>query len=115
MHRMKSNMKPPAQRISFTPGFHRSIRNYVLCLAAVPLLAASFAQGQSLNIKLWTGGTFTGGWSPAIINTGSGYVVNNVSYNPASANVFCHDMTVGFDPFISASVDIVNTTTAIQT
>src|SRR6266705_442266 len=86
----------------------QSIRKSVAWLAVLPVLASSFAQAQSaLNIHLWINGTSAGQWTPAIINTGSGYMVNDVSYHPAGASIFCYNMTLDFDPFISASVDVI--------
>ncbi len=107
---MGRSMKPPTQRT-----ISSSLRKYAVWLTALPVLAASFVQAQSLDVKLWTGSSLSGGWALPIINTGSGYVVNNVNYNPGGAvSIFCHDMTVGFDPFISASVDVINNTASVQ-
>jgi hypothetical protein len=107
---MAHSMKPPTQRT-----ISASLRKYAVWLTALPVLAASFAQAQSLDVKIWTGSTLSGGWALPVINTGSGYVVNNVNYNPGGAvSIFCHDMTVGFDPFISASVDVINNTASVQ-
>ena len=93
----------------------QSIRKSVAWLAVLPVLASSFAQAQSaLDIHLWIGGTSAGEWTPAIINTGTGYKVNDVSYHPAGASIFCYNMTLDFDPFISASVDVVNNTASVQ-
>jgi PEP-CTERM motif len=90
------------------------LRRYAFPLALL-LLASSFAQAQlTLDIKLLQGDTTIGEWHPPIINTGSGYMVNDVTYRPSGATVSCYNMTVGFDPFISASVNVVNNTTSIQ-
>jgi PEP-CTERM motif len=92
-----------------------TIRKYWVCLTLLPLLTSSFVQAQStLDIKLSIGGTAAGEWHPAIINTGNGYIINNVHYNPVGASLYCYDMSVGFDPFISASVDVINNTASIQ-
>jgi hypothetical protein len=53
-------------------------------------------------------------WTPAIIDTGSGYKINDVTYTMPVASVFFHDVTLSSDPFISASVDVVNNTTTVQ-
>jgi hypothetical protein len=93
------------------------VRKYAVWLTVLPLLTCSLAQAQNLDIQLWMGGTERGEWHPAILPdpTTGNYMINNVTYNPSGvANVFCHDMTVGFDPFISASVDVVNTTATTQ-
>src|SRR2546423_9957234 len=92
----------------------QSMRKYAVWLTVLPVLAASFAQAQTLDIKLLMGGTAAGEWHPAIISTGSGYMVNNVSYNPFGASIYCYNMTLDYDPFLSASVDVQNNTTAVQ-
>src|SRR5262245_22685192 len=90
------------------------LRRCALSLTVL-LLASTFAQAQlTLDIKLLQGGTTIGEWHPPIINTGSGYMVPDVTYNPTGASISCYNMTVGFDPFISASVNVVNNTTSIQ-
>ena len=106
-------MNAAAQRpISF---LQKSMRKCGIWLAVLPVLASSFAQAQSaLNIHLWINGASAGQWTPAIINTGSGYMVNDVHYNPVGASIFCYNMTLDFDPFISASVDVVNNTASVQ-
>jgi PEP-CTERM motif len=91
-------------------------RKYWVWLTVLPVIASSFAQAQStLDIKLSIGGTLAGEWHPPIINTGSSYIINDVHYNPVGASLFCYNMSVGFDPFISASVDVINNTASIQT
>jgi hypothetical protein len=95
----------------------KSMRKYQGCLRILAVLALSLSWAdaqQTLDIRLLEGGTTVGEWRPAIINTGSGYVINDVTYNPAGANMRCYNMSVGFDPFISASVDVINTTASLQ-
>jgi hypothetical protein len=97
--------------------FRGSIRKYGVWLAVLPLLASFVAQGQlpSLDIKLWDGATSLGDWKPPVIDTGTGYSVNNVTYTPGPATLSLYNTTVGYDPFISASVDVVNNTASVQT
>jgi len=94
-----------------------SMLKHGIWIVLLALLASFSSQAQqTLDIQLLMGGTLAGEWHPAIIDDGNGnYHINNVTYNPAGvANIFCHDMSVGFDPFISASVDVVNTTATTQ-
>jgi hypothetical protein len=113
MRTFKMNMG--AQRTSSESVMQRWVRKYAVWLTVLPVLAASFAQAQpTLEVELSNGGTTMGDWYAPIINTGSGYIINDVTYNPVGASVRCYNMSVGFDPFISASVDIINNTASIQ-
>ena len=96
-------------------GLQRMLRGYAVLLTVLAALFSSLAQGQQyLDVKLLNGAS-TWEWHPLIIDLGNGnFMVNNVTYNPSGASVYCHDMTVGFDPFISASVDVVNNTATTQ-
>jgi PEP-CTERM motif len=108
-------MNPGVQRTLSKSVMQRWLRRCAVWLTVLPVLASSFAQAQqTLDIKLLQGGTTIGEWHPAIINTGSGYMVNDVTYNPVGVTMHCYNMTVGFDPFISASVNVVNNTASIQ-
>src|SRR6516165_6617912 len=110
-------MKLAAQPIAPGSSLQRSLRKYVFWLTVLPVLASSFAQAQqlSLDITLADNGVTIGQWHPLLIDTGNGsYKVNDVTYNPSGVSVFCHDMTMSIDPFISASVDVVNNTLAVQ-
>ncbi|HSU54653.1 MAG TPA: PEP-CTERM sorting domain-containing protein [Candidatus Dormibacteraeota bacterium] len=74
------------------------------------------AQAQlSLDISLSVNGSAAGEWKPAIIQTASNSIVNNVGYTTANASLWFHDISVDSDPSISASVDVVNTTGSVQT
>jgi hypothetical protein len=96
-------------------GIKGLLRKCVVWLTVLPVLALSFAQAQqSPDIQLWTGSTLSGEWHPLVIHTNNGYMIEDKTYNPSGATVFCHDMTVGYDPFISASVDVVNNTAVTQ-
>src|SRR6267142_2799640 len=108
-------MNPGAERTLSKSVMQRWLRRYAVWLTVLPVLASSFAQAQqTLDIKLLQGGTTIGEWHPPIINTGSGYMVNDVTYNPLGVTMRCYNMTMGFDPFISASVNVVNNTASIQ-
>ena len=86
-------------------------------LCVLPTLASSLswaADGpSSLDIRLWNGGSMHE-WTPAIVDTGSGLKINDVTYTAPGASLFFHDVTLSSDPFISASVDVLNNTAAIQ-
>jgi len=83
-------------------------------LLVLPLLAASFAQAATIDIKL-SDGSHNWEWTPAIVDDGhGGYKVNDISYNPGAASVTCYNMSLDYDPFISASVDVVNNTAGVQ-
>src|SRR5258705_231849 len=102
------------KKIVFGSVIQSSIRNCRVWLSVLPLLLVSFAQAGTLDIRL-SDGTHSWEWTPTIIDTGNGTgKVNDVTYNPLGASLFCHDMTLDFDPFISASFDIVNNTLAVQ-
>jgi len=92
-----------------------SFARIAVFIIVLPLLALSVAQAQlTLDVKLWDGGTSVGEWHPAIIDTGSGYKVNDITYNPAGTSLRLYNMSLSIDPFISASVDVVNTTASTQ-
>jgi hypothetical protein len=81
------------------------------------MLAASLAQAQptALDVKLWIDGNPNAWeWHPAIINTGTNYMVNDVTYYPGGDEFKCYNMSLDYDPFISASVDVVNNTAGVQ-
>ena len=83
-------------------------------LTVLPLLAASFTQAATLDIKL-TDGSHNWEWTPTIIDTGNGGGrVDDITYSPSGVSMRCYNMTLDFDPFISASVDVVNNTAGIQ-
>ena len=94
------------------PTLMRKCRAWLMVL---PLLASCIAQAAgNLDIKLSIGAN-NYSWTPAILDAGDGtYKVNDVSYNPLGASLFCYNMTLDYDPFISASVDVVNNTLAVQ-
>jgi hypothetical protein len=71
---------------------------------------------QTLDITLSINGNMAGAWAPLLVPTGNGYIVNNVGYTNLSAGyaLYFHDMSLELDPSISASVDVVNTTTSLQ-
>ncbi len=105
-----------AQSASSASKIQRSMRKHGVWLTILTLLASSWsAWAQSkLDIKLSSGGA-SWEWQPSIISDGAGgYKINNVNYFPAGAEVDCYNMTVGYDPFISASVDVVNNTASTQ-
>jgi len=84
-------------------------------LTVLPVLASTFVQAQQrLDIQLSAGGTPIGDWTPAIIDTGNGYKVNDITYHPVGTTLSLSNATVGFDPFISASVDVINNTLVVQ-
>jgi len=96
-----------------------SIRRYGVWLAVLPVLVSSLSwagplTNATLDIKLWTGGANMREWTPSILDTGTGYKVNDVGYSPPGVDVLCYNMTMDYDPFISASVDVINNTASIQ-
>jgi len=95
----------------------KSMRKFGLWLWILPALVSSLtgAAAANLQIQLWDGPTLMGQWNPLIISTGTGYKVNDIGYNPSGASIFCHDMTLDYDPFLSASVDVANLTGTVQT
>jgi hypothetical protein len=107
-------MNSATQSTRSEPLLQSSLRKYGIWLTILPVLASSFARAQFLDIRLLENGASVGDWHPAIINTGNGYMVNNVSYTAPGATINCYNMTLGYDPFLSASVDVVNTTAANQ-
>jgi len=102
-------------RIVVMQKFLRKCGSWLWVLPAITSAASWAADAPtSLDITLQNGGSMHE-WTPAIVSTGNGYKVNDIGYNPAGASIFCYNMTLNFDPFISASVDIVNTTASVQT
>src|SRR5262249_50702218 len=104
-------MKAPIQR-TLAPvrqGTTRKARNCGLWLAVLPLLASSFAQAQpTLDVKLWAGSS-SWDWTPTMISSGTDtYKINDVTYNPSGVSLRLYDVTLGMDPHISASVDVLN-------
>ena len=91
------------------------MRKYRASLIALPLLVSCIAQAAStLDIRLSVGAN-NYEWTPAILAVGDGtYKVNDVGYNPPGSSLLCYNMTLDYDPFISASVDVVNNTLAVQ-
>src|SRR5690349_12484313 len=96
-------------------GLQRMLRGYAVLLTVLAVISSSLAQAQqTLDVKMYTGVSMWE-WHPPIIDLGNGtFVINNVTYNPSGASVFCHDMSGGWDPFLSASVDVVNNTATTQ-
>jgi hypothetical protein len=92
-----------------------SMRKFGVWLWIMPLLASSASWASMFDIQLWNGSTESGNWASPIIDTGSGYKVSDVTYSPSGAIVHAYNMTMGYDPFISASVDVVNNTALTQT
>ncbi len=94
-----------------------NIRRYGVLLSVIPLLAVSLAQAQpsALDISLSAGGTSLGYWTPAIVDTAGSYSVGDVTYNTGPATLRLYNTTVSYDPFISASVDVINNTAGTQT
>src|SRR5947207_1253372 len=92
-----------------------AMRKCRVALVALPLLVTCIAQAAStLDIKLSVGAN-NYEWTPTILAVGDGtYKVNDVGYNPSGSSLFCYNMTLDYDPFISASVDVVNNTLAVQ-
>src|SRR4051812_38309554 len=87
----------------------------ILSIALHGFVWQGHSQSSTLDIRLLLDGTSVGQWSPALIDTGSGYIINNVGYTvPNAASLYFHDMSVDNDPFISASVDVVNNTAFVQ-
>ncbi len=95
---------------------------YKFCVwvCVLPLLVSSLAWADplpvnpTLDIKLWIGSTMRE-WTPQILDAaGGGYKVDDISYSPPGASLFCYNMTLNYDPFISASADILNNTASIQ-
>ena len=95
-------------------------RRWALGLGILSLALHGFVwQGQAqaqqtLDISLSIDGTTAGAWAPAIIDTGTNYTINNVSYTVPGATLYFHDMSVDPDPSISASVDVINNTLSVQ-
>jgi len=108
-------MNMAAQSASSASMMKRSVCKHGVWFTVLTLLAtSSHAQQATLDIQLLDNGTSIGEWHPAIINTGTNYILNDVTYNPLGASIRCYNMTIGYDPFISASVDVVNTLTTLQ-
>jgi hypothetical protein len=89
----------------------------ILSLALHGFVWQGWAQdyNSTLDITLSVGNTSEGEWHPTLIDTGSGYNASNVNYSVADASLLFHYLSVDMDPFISASVDVVNTTASVQT
>ena len=105
------NMVPQNPFVSVLP---TSIRKSRVWLTVLPLLAAAFAQGATLDIKL-SDGTHSWEWTPSIVDLGNGSgKINDISYSPGAASINCYNMTLDYDPFFSASVDVVNNTLTTQ-
>ena len=96
----------------------KSIRNRWVGLWVLLLLALSltWADAQTFDVQLWNGGVKRGEWNPTLISMGdgSGYRIDDTTYNPIGARVDLYNVTMNYDPFISASVDVVNNTLATQ-
>src|SRR5258706_3108935 len=90
-------------------------RSFGVWLCIVPLSASSVSWASMFDIQFWNGSTPRGDWAAPIIDTGSGYKVNDVTYWPLGATIHAYDITLDADPFISASVDVVNNTPLTQT
>jgi hypothetical protein len=112
-----------ARKTSFVSVMQKLLRKNLLrkCgawLCVLPVLASSLSWAAdpptSLDVKLWNGSSMYE-WTPAIISTGSGYTINDVTYHPPGASLYCYNVSLDFDPFISASVDVVNNTALTQT
>jgi hypothetical protein len=88
----------------------------LLSIALHGFVWQAYSQNSTLDITLSINGTAAGAWYPSLIASGDHYVVNNVGYTNASAGyaLYFHDMSMDLDPSISASVDVVNTTTSVQ-
>ena len=93
----------------------RSTRKFGVWLWIMPLLASSVSWASMFDIQLWNGTTAHWDWSAPIIDTGSGYKVDDVTYSPLGATLRAYNITLESDPFISASVDVVNNTALTQT
>src|SRR5260370_42452436 len=89
-------MNPGAERTLSKSVMQRWLRRYAVWLTVLPELASSFAQSQqTLDIKLLQGGTTIGEWHPPIINTGSGYMLTDLTYNPLALTMRGCNMTEG--------------------
>ena len=93
----------------------RSLRKCWVWLTVLPVLVSSIAQAQlTLDIDLSVNGTSVGHWTPSIVDTGSGYKIYDVTYNVPGSSLTFSNVTMATDPFISASVDVLNNTAGVQ-
>ena len=91
------------------------MRKFGVWLWIMPLLASSASGASMFDIQLWNGDTQRGDWTSPVIDTGGGYMVNDATYSPIGATIHTYNITLDSDPFISASVDVVNNTLLTQT
>ena len=93
-------------------------RNHCVGLWVLLSLALSltWADAQTFDVQLWNGGVKKGDWTPTLISMGDGggYTIADTSYNPIGTDIRLYNVTLSYDPFISASVDVVNNTLATQ-
>jgi len=96
----------------------KTLRNYGVWLWVLPALitSLSFAEPAStVDIRFWAGSDAMQEWTPSIINTGSGYALNNATNSGPDATIAWYNTTLNFDPFMSASVSVSNGTPFTQT
>lgn len=86
----------------------------ILPLVVSSIVVSSIAQAQQLNIDLMINGTSAGHWSPAIVNTGTGLGIYDITYPIAGGSLTVSNVSLATDPFISASVDVLNNTAGSQ-
>jgi hypothetical protein len=112
-------MNTGAQRTGSESLMRRSLRKCALWITVLLLIASTFAQAQqTLDIRLSTNGTMAGEWYPQIINTGTNYIINNTSYTVGGVggtSLTFSNVVLDYDPSISATVNVVNNTTNVQT
>jgi hypothetical protein len=94
--------------------FQRLMRRCAVCLAVLPVLALSIAQAQQLDITLSINGTAAGAWYPTIINTGTNYMIRDVTYPILGGSIAFSNVVLDYDPSINATVNVVNNTAAVQ-
>src|SRR4051794_19936234 len=95
----------------------RSIRKFGIWLCVFPALASSLSWAvpapSNLDIQFWVGNTMSE-WTPTILGSGDSHWLNNTTNSVAGATISWYNTTVNFDPFISSSVDVVNTSGSVQ-
>jgi PEP-CTERM motif len=93
------------------------LSKYLVCLAILPvLLVSNIAQAQvTLDVDLLINGANAGHWTPPVYSTGPGtYRIYDTTYNMPGTSLTLSNVSLETDPFISASVDVINNTAGVQ-
>jgi hypothetical protein len=95
----------------------KTIRKSLAWLVVLPALASfqSWAvPAPGLDIQFSVGSS-TEEWSAPIVSIGNGWGVNDGTNTWGGATLSWHNVGIDFDPFMSASVNVVNNTAFTQT